>query len=65
MDLLLARFGLHVAAVALRAAVLVVSTAHRLQGRGGRILSGGHGMRLRRLCFHFRFLGLKYQPIAI
>lgn len=31
--LLLARARLHVAAVALRAAVLVVVTAHRLEGR--------------------------------
>lgn len=47
LGLLLARFALHVAAVALRAAVLVVGAAHRLQERRRRILSGGHGMRQR------------------
>lgn len=48
LDLLLARFSLHVAAVALWAAVLVVGAAHRLQERRRRKnLSGGHGMRQR------------------
>lgn len=46
LALLLARLGLHVAAVALGAAVLVVGTANRLEERRRRrrILSARHGV---------------------
>lgn len=57
LHLLLTRFALHVAAVALRAAVLVVGTAHRLQGTGRRIVRAGRGMR--------QVFSLKYQPTQV